>query len=121
MPKPGSPAPTRAKLIASAGRIEHGPLEMVEGAGSVRDGIFAGRLHFAKRLLLAVGDEHGIIAETVAAARRPNDMTVNFALEELGFPVRPGKTQQRDEVGAQRAALPGLPVNQLVVHALHGN
>ena len=94
---------------------------MVEGAGSVRDGIFAGRLHFAERLLVTVGDEDRIIAETVAAARRPNDMTVNFALEQLGLPVRPGKAQHRDEVGAQRRAAPGLPVDQFVVDALHGD
>src|SRR3954469_933076 len=93
---------------------------MVEGAGSVRDGIFAGRLHFAERLLVAVGDEDRIIAETVAAARGPNDMTVNFALEQLGLPVRPGKAQHRDEVGAQGRAAPGLPVDQFVVDALHG-
>ena len=91
--------------LSPAGRIEAGPLEVVEGAGSVRDGIFAGRLHFAERLALPVGDEDRIIAETVAAARRPNDMTVNFALEELGLTVRPGKAQHRNEVGAQRLPL----------------
>ena len=96
--------PASSARSRQLGASRHGPLEVVEGAGSVRDGIFAGRLHFAERLLVAVGDEDRIIAETVAAARRPNDMTVNFALEQLGLPVRPGKAQHRDEVGAQRLA-----------------
>src|SRR5690606_24319909 len=62
---------------------------------------------------------HRIIAETVATARRPNDMTVNFALEEADFAIRPGEAQHRDEVGAQWLAVPTLALYQFIMHALH--
>ena len=49
---------------------------------------------------LTVGDEDWIIAETVVPARRPDDMTVNLALKQLGLAVGPGQAQHGDEVGA---------------------
>src|SRR3990172_1654755 len=112
MPKPGSSA--RGALAAG---IEAGLLEMIERAGSVRDRILARRLHFAERLAVPFGDEDRIIPEAVAAARRPDDMTVNFAFEEGGLPVRPGEADHRDEVGGERLPGPALLGGELVVDA----
>src|SRR3990172_4322662 len=110
------------KPSASAARaVETRVLEGVEGAGAMRDCIFGCRLHLAESQLMTVGDEDRIIAETVLPARRPNDMTVNFAFKQLGFAVRPGKAEHRDEVGPERLAFPAPPGRELVVDALHGD
>ncbi len=49
--------------------------------------------------------EHRIIAETLRAARRPDDMALDFAAEQLGMTIRPGKAENADE--APGAALEG--------------
>ena len=62
---------------------EAGCGEQAEGAGAVGDRMLGIGLHLAEGQAVAVGDEHRIIAETSASARRPDQMAVNLALERL--------------------------------------
>ena len=94
---------------------------MLESAGAVGDRILRFGLHLAEGERLAVGDEDRIIAETVVPARRPDDVTVNLALEKLRLAVGPGQAQHGDEVRPSGLALPCMPRRHLLMHALHGN
>ena len=50
-------------------------------------------LHLAEGQAVALGNEHRIIAESFAPARRPHQMAVNLALERLGLAIGPGQAQ----------------------------
>jgi len=80
---------------------------------------FFRRIDLRESLLHAVGDENGIIAEAVIAARRETQMPVHFAFKHLRFTGRQGRC-----IGAQ-TNLAGLVerflLPKLVMDAGHGD
>ena len=80
-------------------------------------------LHLAEGQPLSIGDEHRIIAETLAPARRPHEMAVNFSFKQLGCPVRPGQAQRTREVGARTQVVeiaPAAATPHLIGDPAHG-
>ena len=84
------------------------------------DRMLSQRLHLAEGQGLAVGQEHRIIAETLAAAGRPYELAMHFAFEYMRFPVRPCKAECRGEVGAPLRRLSRILRGQLTLDAGHG-
>src|SRR5262245_27550300 len=78
-------------------------------------------LHFAKGQGLPLGEEHRIIAETLGPAGRPNEATIDLALERSLLAVRPGEAQGGGEVGKGSLPAPRAAVGEFVVDALHGD
>src|SRR5262245_11711394 len=78
------------------------------------------RGHLAEGAVVAVGQEHRVVAEAGGSPRRPDERAVDAGLELLDVAVRPGDAERRDEMraalrGHRRAACP-----QLVLDLLHG-
>src|SRR4051794_29998861 len=76
-----------------------------------------GRLHLAECLLMAGGHEERIVAEAVAAPRRPGDGAVDPALEPFAMAVGPAQGQGADEMGVA-ARFRAEPL-ELVMDSLH--
>src|SRR5262249_57449779 len=76
--------------------------------------------HLAKGAGVAAGQEHGIVAETPLAARRPDERAGDLALEFLDVSVGPGEAKRADEMRLALTALPRAALAQLVFHRLHG-
>ena len=51
------------------GQMDRGP-QLPERQGAVADGVLGRRLHLAEGLVVAFGDEDGVVAEALAAAAR---------------------------------------------------
>ena len=66
-------------------------------------------LHFAERLGLAVGDEHRIVAETVAAARRPNEMPNTLPSNMRVSPVGHARHSTEMKLARGPAPIPAIP------------
>src|SRR5262245_17229811 len=49
--------------------------------------------HLAEGTVETIGQEHGIVAETRAAARRPDQRAIDAPLKRLDLAVRPGDAQ----------------------------
>ena len=81
------------------------------------------RLHFAEGQAFALGHKHRIIAETFAAAGRPYQMAMHFALEGGRLPIRPGQAQDGGEGGERPwpGAVPGAAAGKGSLNALHGS
>src|SRR6476619_1830586 len=61
--------------------------------------MFRERLHLAKGGFVAHGNEHRVVAEALAAARRPDKRPVDASFESFGLTVvGPGDRQRADEV-----------------------
>ena len=76
--------------------------------------------HLAEGAGVAAGQEHGIVAETFLAARRPDEDAVDLGLEFLDVSVGPGEAQRADELRLASAARKRAALAQLVFHRLHG-
>src|SRR6185312_4898611 len=85
----------------------------------MRDRVLPLGLHLAERLGPAIGHEHRIVAEPVAAARRPDEMTEHLALEQPGLAVGPSETEHRYEVGARTGRNPAVPRRDFLAEPLH--
>src|SRR5688500_16423605 len=79
--------------------------------------MLVGRVHLAKRLLAAGGDEHRIVAEAPLAARRPHQNTLDPALEPFAVAVGPAQSEGADKMGV--AARVGAKRLQLFPDAAH--
>src|SRR3954464_13123306 len=93
---------------------------MREPCAPRRQAMFLLAGHLAEGTGMTVGQEHRIIAETLVAARRPNQRTLDRGFEVVGVPVGPGGTERGDEM---RGALTGTHCSaraQLVLHGCHG-
>src|SRR4051794_41621035 len=76
--------------------------------------------HFAERRGVAVGLKHGVVAEALRSARRPDHRAEDAALEQLLVAVRPGDDERRDEMGPPILRLRGAAASQLALDPLHG-
>ncbi len=56
---------------------------LLEGPCAVADAVFLVRVHLAEGDVVAIGDEHRVVAEALVAARRPGEAAVDFAAEHL--------------------------------------
>ena len=63
-----------------------------------RQAVFLLARHFAEGAVVAVGQEHRIVAEAFVAARRPDQRAVDARLEFLDMAVRPGDAERGDEM-----------------------
>ena len=54
--------------------------------------------HLAEGAVVAVGQEHRVVAEAGVAARRPDQRAVDVRLELLDMAVRPGDAERGDEL-----------------------
>ncbi len=88
---------------AGAGRRRRAPGRRGRGARGLAlvpvDAVLLLRREFAEGQRRIVGLEHRVVAEPLVAARRPDQLAEDPALEQLLVPVRPGQDQGRDEVG----------------------
>ncbi len=76
------------------------------------------RVHLAKGFGLALCDEDRVKAEALFAARRPDKLALDRALEDFLMTVRPDDGEGRDEAGA---AVGGLNLFQQGLNLLHGD
>jgi hypothetical protein len=81
----------------------------------VAHGVFLRRVHLAERCAFALGHEHRIVAETLGAARRPDQAAAHLAAKSRDMPVGPGERQHRDEAGA-----PVAGAGKAFLHQRHG-
>src|SRR5690349_3689678 len=79
--------------------------------------MLGGRFDLAEGPLIAIGDEHRVIAEAVRPARRPDERAVDAALEALDRTVGPGDRQRADKVRVMPAV--GTRGLDFVPHAHH--
>src|ERR1700722_14878974 len=93
---------------------------MRKAAAMRRQAVFLDARHFAKRTLMAVRQEHRVIAKALVAARRPNQHAINLSLEILAMTVRPSDAQRRDEMRLAPVRRRGPALAQLVFDRLHG-
>src|SRR5271170_3500029 len=63
-----------------------------------RQAVFLVARHLAEGARVAVGQEYRIVAESLSAARRPDQRAVDLGLEVLDMAVGPGHAQRRDEM-----------------------
>src|SRR3974390_2490476 len=111
------PKASRSSALAV---FKAGAGKQLEGAGTVRDGMFETWLHFAEGDGVTIGDKHWIIAKTLFAARRPHQVTVNFSFKHPGGAIRQGKAECAHEVGAGAGAEPAVLASHLICNAPHG-
>src|SRR6185436_10280492 len=107
-------ARSRARLRRSKASLD----QFGEGAGAVRNRVLGRGLHFAEGDVVAVGDEHRVVAKAFRTARRPHQMAENLALKYFGVIVRPGKGERADKMRAIGRA--GLGCHLLVEQAHRG-
>jgi hypothetical protein len=65
----------------------------------MRDRVLLRRHHLTEGQRAAAGQKHGVVAEAVIAARRPNQRAAHPPLETLAMAIGPGQRQRRDEFG----------------------
>src|SRR5260221_14137907 len=94
--------------------------EFPEGYGTVRDFMLGIWVHFAKSHITTLGQEHGIIAKTTLAARRPDERAVDLAFEILDMAVGPGNRQHADEMRAPPVRQSGALCRKLLFDIAHG-
>src|SRR5689334_16943703 len=75
--------------------------------------------HLAEGQIEAVGQEHWIVAETLLAARWPDQRAVDLALELFDMSVRPGDAEHRDEVRLALRRREGVALAQAGLDPLH--
>src|SRR5207245_2661756 len=85
-----------------------------------RQAVFLHVRHLAEGAGMAGGQKHRIVAETLLAARRPDERAVDGALEFLDVFVGPGEAERADEMRRALAARTRAALAQLVFHDLHG-
>ena len=92
--------------------------QLLEGFGPVAHRMLSCRVYFGKSLVHAVGDEDGIIAEAMIAARRKGERAMHFAFEHPAL-----ARGQRDAKSADEFRGAGAEpfVAQLVMDAGHGD
>src|SRR3954471_20855895 len=98
-------APGRTEGVAPT--MQTGLRQLYKGARAMREAaparrqpvFFLGR-HFPEGAVVPVRQEHRIVAETLRAARRPDQRAADAAFEFLHMTVRPSETKRRDEMGA---------------------
>ena len=112
----------RAGLLQGGGRahrfrllaLEAGARERDESASPVReragliarrpvDAVLFLRRHLAEGRVVPVGLEHRVVAEASLPARRPDEMAVHAAFEQLLMAIRPGDHESGDEMRAPLA------------------
>src|SRR5215472_122603 len=71
--------------------------QLGEGAGAVVDRVFHFMWQFAEGAVVAFGNKHRIIAKSVSAARRPDELAANLAAEKRFLAVEPGECQHGDK------------------------
>src|SRR5262249_28980455 len=76
--------------------------------------------HLAEGAWVPVRQKHRIVAETLVAAWRPYQHTVDAALEGLNMTVRPGDAERRDEVRGTRRGRRRAEALQLLLDVAHG-
>src|SRR5204863_1904365 len=76
--------------------------QLGEGAAAMADRVLLRRRHLGVGARLAGRLEAGIVAVAAAAARRPDDATVEHAVHQLDMLVGPGERQRAMEGGAAR-------------------
>src|SRR5688572_11051090 len=79
--------------------------------------MLGGWFDLAKGPLIAIGNEHRVIAKAVLPARRPDERAVDAALEAFDRAVGPGNRQRADEVRVMPAV--GTRCLDFVPNTLH--
>ena len=59
--------------------------------------------HLAQRDVVSFRHKDGVIAVTFKAARRPGDLTGQYAFKDFVMPIRPSEDQRAAELRAARA------------------
>src|SRR3546814_6919427 len=80
------------------GLLQHRRSHLAEGVGTVADRVFGVGIHLAEGLVAAIGQEDGIVAEPLVAARRPDERAVDPAFEPFDMAVGPGERERADEM-----------------------
>ena len=80
--------------------------ELLYGTAAVADAVLSGGTHLRKGLVVAVGEEHRVVAEAVGTALFRQDNAVHATFEEVGLPVE----DERDD---------GLETGAAVSYTLH--
>src|SRR3546814_13833623 len=62
------------------------------------DRVFGVGIHLAEGLVAAIGQEDGIVAEPLVAARRPDERAVDPAFEPFDMADGPGERERADEM-----------------------
>src|SRR5215211_1021011 len=111
-------------MVSAAGKA--GLRQFEKGTGAMRKPLAFGReavlllrAHLAERAIMAVGQEHRIIAEALRAARRPHQGPVDTALEVLHMSVGPGDAQYRYEMRTARGGIKCAAGAQLGLDLFH--
>src|SRR6266446_5234363 len=130
MPKPGPPFASRSMrnvAVTVSTPRKTGLRELEEGARPVREpetlrrqAVLLLARHLTEGSCKAVGLEHGVVAEAIGAARRPNQGAVDSCLEFFHVAIRPGHAQRRDEMGAAIVRLESVALAQHAFDFLHG-
>src|SRR5262245_13007637 len=76
--------------------------------------------HFAESASMAVRQKHGVVAETLIAARGPHEGAVHRSLECFNVSVGPSETQRADELSLALGRCVRAAFAQSVFHRLHG-
>src|SRR5262249_43569606 len=76
--------------------------------------------HFAKGAIMAVGQEHRIVAESRTAARRPDQRAVDARRELFEMAIGPCDTECRDKMRAALRCRGGAAREQFLFDLLHG-
>src|SRR5262244_2430628 len=88
----------RDEGIASRRMLEARRHQLAEGGGAVADAVLLLGIDLAEGAGVAVGLEHRVVAEALAAARRPNQRAMGLASEHLDVADGPRECQDRHEV-----------------------
>src|SRR3546814_20501373 len=69
------------------------------------DRVFGVGIHLAEGLVAAIGQEDGIVAEPLVAARRPDERAVDPAFEPFDMAVGPGERERADDMRVDRKSV----------------
>src|SRR4051794_5153686 len=84
------------------------------------DPMLFGRRQLPECRRVAVRLEHGVVAEALAAARRPDQYATDAALEGFRMAVRPRQHERGHEMGAPISRRGRAALSKLALDALHG-
>src|SRR5262245_2981860 len=78
--------------------LEEGIHKTFKGAATMRHQGFFDGIHFTEGFRLAIGDEHGVIAEAVRTPRRPCQCPRHAAFKELDLALGPSHAKRAVEM-----------------------
>src|SRR5436305_13610211 len=73
--------------------------QLCDGAGAMANPVLEIGVDFAKGMIVVLGDEYGVVAETALAPWRSSQYAMHLPTEQRLLAIRPGQRHHRDEVG----------------------